>query len=48
LLAIVFACVVWMVGKPEQVMKDSTMIGWVGKTDSTGIPAGVECWFASG
>lgn len=39
LLAVAFAFVVWGVGKPEQTpTKDSTMIGWVGKTDLEGNP----------
>jgi regulator of sigma E protease len=39
LLAVFFAVVVWQVGRPEQIpSKDSTVIGWVGKTDKEGNP----------
>jgi regulator of sigma E protease len=41
LLAVAFAFMVWGVGKPEQVLKDSTTIGWV-KTDGPAWKAGLR------
>jgi regulator of sigma E protease len=38
-LAIVFACVVWGVGKPSNEADNTTVIGWVSPTDSNGNPA---------
>lgn len=38
LLAVVFACVVWKVGKPVNETDNSTTIGWVAQTDDSGRP----------
>ena len=38
LLAVVFAIIVWQVGKPTNEMDNSTVIGWVFPKDSSGNP----------
>ena len=37
-LAFCFALIVWWVGKPDVEAKDSTIVGWVAKTDGEGHP----------
>ncbi|MEI8290919.1 MAG: RIP metalloprotease RseP [Verrucomicrobiota bacterium] len=38
LLAVVFAIVVWQVGKPSNEADNTTTIGWVARTDANGLP----------
>ena len=38
LLAVLFAVIVWQVGKPSNEADNTTTIGWVARTDANGLP----------